>query len=141
MIEPKEVVIKGRTFIMSKFSFWDGREIVTQFPVSAIPKLGDYKINEELAAKIYQHVGVTIEGLAQPLMLTTKELVANHVKDWETGLRLEAAMMHYNCDFFQDGSLSTFFATLSEKLPVWTTKILTAFQEQSSPTAKRRSKS
>ena len=57
LIEPKEIELpdqggKPQKFIISKFSAFDGREICTQYPMSALPKLGDYKANEEILQKM-----------------------------------------------------------------------------------------
>ena len=60
LLEPKEIELPDQSgklhkFIISKFSAFDGREICTQYPMSALPKLGDYKANEEILQKIVYH--------------------------------------------------------------------------------------
>lgn len=139
MIEAKEVQIKtvggeSKTFIISKFDAIVGREIITQYPASGIPKLGDYATNEALMLKIMCYVSVPMpEG--PPLPLTNRTLVVNHVPEWETLARIEWAMMEYNCSFFTDGRLSSFFDDMLERLPASILSILTPLLEQLSPNA------
>jgi hypothetical protein len=139
LIKPKEIVIKDQdgndlTFTISKFSAWDGREICTQYPLSAIPKLGDYPRNEELSRKIVSHCGVTING--NLIVLNTKDVARNHIPDWEVLMKLEKETIQYNCSFFLNGSLSTFFGVLAKKIPPLITKMLTDSWAQSSTAAK-----
>ena len=49
MIQPREITIadqdgKERRYILSKFPAVEGREIVAKYPISALPKLGDYAV-------------------------------------------------------------------------------------------------
>lgn len=104
MLEPKE--LEGTPYILSKFPATVGREIILQYPTSALPKVGDYATNEALMIKIMSYVGVTIEGRDEPLMLKTRALIDNHVTDAETLMKLEWAMMNHNFSFFGNGSLS-----------------------------------
>ncbi|HGO5420124.1 hypothetical protein [Klebsiella oxytoca] len=91
-----------KTFILSKFPAIAGREIVTQYPITGAPKIGEYKTNEALMLKLMAYVA--IETPNGPVMLVTPELVNNHVPDFETLLKIEWAMMEYNCSFFRNGS-------------------------------------
>jgi len=96
----------GASFMLSKFPATVGREIIMQYPTSALPKVGDYSTNEALMLKIMSHVAVAIDGRETPLTLSTQALVDNHVKNAEDLLRLEWAMMNYNFAFFGNGKLS-----------------------------------
>ena len=67
MIEPKEITVetqKGekRVYILSKFPAVQGREIIAKYPLSAMPKLGDYAVNEETMLKLMAFVAVPREG-------------------------------------------------------------------------------
>ena len=134
MIEPKLVTIDGKEFILSKFPAIAGREIIAKYPLSGMPKLGDYQVNEETMLKLMSFVAVNIED--KPLMLSTRGLVDNHTSGWETLAKIELAMMEYNCTFFQNGRISTFLDDFAQKLPAWISKMLTALSEQSSRTEK-----
>ena len=104
MLDPKP--LDGTPYVLSKFPAIVGREILLQYPTSALPKVGDYATNEALMLKIMKYVGVTIDGRDEPLMLSTPVLVDNHVKSTEQLLKLEWAMINYNFAFFSNGSLS-----------------------------------
>ena len=104
MIDPKEIEVttqRGelKKFIISKFPAFIGREICTQYPMSALPKLGDYRANEEILLKMMGFVAVPIKD-GNPLRLSTRELIDNHVDSWETLAKLELELMQYNCSFF-----------------------------------------
>lgn len=135
MIEPKEVNIDGKEFILSKFPAIAGREIVAKYPLSGLPKLGDYQVNEETMLKLMSYVGVNIDD--KPLMLSTRGLVDNHTGSWETLGKIEWAMMEYNCSFFQNGRISTFFEDFAQKLPQWISKTLMDLSAQLSQTERQ----
>ena len=69
-----------KAFTISKFDSIAGREIVTQYPISGLPKIGDYKVNEEIMLKMMTFVSVQV-GEAS-VVLSTRELITNHVPDW-----------------------------------------------------------
>lgn len=136
MIEPKEIEIDGKKFILSKFPAVAGREIVARYTGSALPKIGDYKINEEIMHKIMSYVGIKLNDKSPPLMLTTSALIDNHTGNWETLGRLEVAMMEYNCSFFLSGRISTFLKDIAQNIPESISKILIALSQQSLQTEK-----
>lgn len=131
MIEPIEKDIDGKTYILTKFPAVAGREIIALYPMSGLPKIGDYKVNEETMLKLMKYVHVKLQN-GQSLALGSRDLIDNHVTSWETLAKIEMAMMEYNCSFFQDGRLSTFLNDTAQKIPAWISKILTAFSAQSS---------
>lgn len=134
MIDEKEVDIElagggSKRFVISKFDAISGRKILTQYPTSGIPKLGDYDTNEGLMLQIMSFVSVPMpEGAL--LRLTTRELVNNHVPEWETLARLEWAMIEYNCSFFASGKVSSFLDDLMAKLPASILSMSTDLLEQ-----------
>lgn len=125
LLEPKEVEIDGKIFLISKFPAMAGRKIVSQYPITALPKVGDYEENEKLSLEMMNYVGVMVEGNPEPLRLSTRSLVDNHAVNWERVIKLEAALMGYNCSFFENGSLSTFLENILEMLPDWIAEIVT----------------
>ena len=96
-----------RRYIISRLPMLKGRKYFTQFVTSAIPKMGDYSQNEELMRMMYCHVAALDEN-DNPILLNTAALIENHVPDFETSGRIEAAMWEYNTNFFQPGRLSNF---------------------------------
>lgn len=135
LLKPKTIILTdqdgtSKSYILSKIPAVQCREIITQYPLTAIPKIGDYKTNESIMFKLMNYVGVDIAGKVQ--RLETEALINNHVSDFEVLLRLEAAMIDYNCSFFTKGTGSTFFALIAQNMKPSITKILMALQEQSS---------
>lgn len=145
LLQPKEITVptmdgEERTFIISKFPATYGREILTQYPISAVPRIGDYATNEALMLKIMGYVGVMTPKAETLLRLTTRALVDNHVPDWETLARIELAIIDYNTSFFRNGRASTFCAALGAKALPKITGILTDLLENLSQAAAQRSK-
>ncbi len=143
LLEPKEITIKTmagdeRTYILSKFPAIAGREIVTQYPISAVPKLGDYKTNEALMLKIMGFVAALVDN--SQLRLSTTALVDNHVPDCETLMKIEIHMLDYNTSFFSSGRISTLLSGVEGKATAWITKTLTDLSERFFPKAAPRSK-
>lgn len=144
LIQTNETTVKTasgeeRTYILSKIPAIPAREIVTQYPISGMPKLGEYETNEKIMLKLMSFVGVQVEG-GNIITLDTKDLVNNHVPDWETLAKLEMAMMEYNCSFFGNGKASSFLDNLAANIPQLITKILTDLSQQSSNPTKPHSK-
>lgn len=104
LIDPKETEIDGDVFVLSKFPAILGREIVCGYPTSALPKVGDYKTNEDLMLKLMSRVGKKVGD--EVIILSSRALIDNHIGSFETLMRLEWAMMEYNCSFFRNGALS-----------------------------------
>ncbi|EJF89112.1 hypothetical protein [Bartonella tamiae] len=141
LLEPKEIVIKtqdqeGKVFVISKFPAVQGRVIIAKYPTSNIPKVGDYATSEETMLKLMAFVGVKDDN-GNILPLNTKELLNNHVPDWEALARLEWSMMEYNCSFFGKGLNSAFFESISQKAVPWISRILTLLSAQLSKPAKQ----
>jgi len=136
LLKPKEVTIADqdgieRTFVISRLPATDGRELVTQYPISAMPKVGDYKVNEGLMLKLLSFVAIKMADGTE-LQLTTRALVDNHTNDWETLGKLEVAMMEYNVSFFGNGRGLTFLEGITRKAEAWITGTLIPSLQQSS---------
>ena len=136
LLKPKEVTIADQdgvehTYIISRLPATDGRELVTQYPVSAMPKVGDYKVNEALMLKLMGFVAVKLED-GKELALETRALVDNHTHDWEVLGKLEVAMMEYNVSFFGNGRGLTFLEAITRKAEAWITGTLIPSLQQSS---------
>lgn len=141
LLEPKEITIENpdgteSTYVLSKFSAISGREIISKYPTANIPKLGDYATSEEIMLKLMAHVGVPREN-GEPLMLKTRALVDNHFKSWETLVKVEFAMMEYNCSFFANGKGSTFLEAITQKAQAFLSQTLMDLSARSSAKAKR----
>jgi hypothetical protein len=140
-IQPKEIRITTpagdeRVYILAKFPAIAGREIVAKYPLSAMPKLGDYEVNEATMMKLMAYVGVPVEGKDAPLMLNTRALIDNHIPDWETLARVEIAMMEYNVSFFANGKASGFLELIVKKAQALLSQTLMGSLEQLLPKEK-----
>jgi hypothetical protein len=135
-ISPIQKTIDEKTYILSKFPATKGREIVTQYVSTGLPKIGDYKRNEELMLKLMSYVGVIMQN-NQTMLLTNQELVDNHVPSWEALVKIEIAMMEYNCSFFQEGRALNFLESIAQRAPAWIIKTLTRLLRQLSATVKQ----
>lgn len=142
LIKPQQIEVKTRdgetrTYFVSRFPATYGREIIAKYPLSAMPKLGDYAVNEETMLKLMGYVAVPHPETGGPGMrLSTRALVDNHVPDWEALARIEVAMMEYNVSFFGNGRASTFFEGFAKKAQAWISKTLMDSLAQSSPKGK-----
>lgn len=139
LIKPKDITItdldgEERVYTISRMDFISAREVITQWPVSALPKIGHYPTNNDLMLKLMGFVAVNINGTMT--RLSTPTLVVNHVPDFETGAKIEAAMFDYNSSFFQKGTLSSFFADAVQKLMAKISETLTQSPESSSQPTK-----
>ena len=107
LIEPKEITInyegEDLKFNIGKFPATVGREIITQYPVNNIPKLGNYLESENIMLKLMHHVERIYEDRTQEL--SSKALIDNHVPSWEVLIKLEAYVLDYNCSFFDLGKV------------------------------------
>ena len=115
-------------YLISKFKAIAGREIVTNYPTTAMPKVGEYKANEAIMLKLMQHVAVVSNGTT--LVLENRELVDNHIPEWEILAKIEMSMLEYNCSFFQNGKISGFFDNIKATALQLITKISTDSSDQ-----------
>jgi hypothetical protein len=141
LLQPKDVDIvtqtgETKTFVLSKFPAIAGREIISKYPTSNIPKLGDYSTSEEVMLKLMAYVGVPRDD-GEPLKLSTRALVDNHMPDWETLVKVEFAMMEYNCSFFGNGKGSTFLEAITQKAQAFLSQTLMDLSARSSEKARR----
>lgn len=124
-----------KTFILSKFPAVAGREIIAKYPLSGLPKVGEYAVNEETMFKLMSYVAVPIEG-GQPQRLSTRALIDNHCPDWETLARLEVEMLKRNCSFFGSGRASSFLTGIAQQALPLLRQMLTDLSSQSSKASK-----
>lgn len=116
LLEPKEIEVNGKQYVIHKFPAVQGREIVLKYPLSGLPKIGDYKVNEETMLKLMSYVGVAITPGSPPLMLSNQELVNNHVRGWDTLTKIEKEVLEYNNAFFLIERVLTSWQGFAQKL-------------------------
>lgn len=128
LLEPKPVTINNKKFILSKFPAIQGRKIISNYPLTALPKVGEYKQNEEIMLELMNFVAVDLGGNIQ--RLNSPDFVNAQTGDWETLVKVELSMIEYNCSFFRDGLVSNIWKDLAQKLPGWISKIVITSSEQ-----------
>lgn len=140
--KPVEVTVTDidglpHTYTLTRFDAILGREVVAKYPMSNLPKLGDYAVSEEIMLKLMSCVGVKSEGAPDGVQfLATRELYKNHVPDWECGAKIERAMMEHNTSFFSKGVVSNFLSGFTPTLTRWILSILTELSAQLSQQTK-----
>lgn len=135
LIKPKDLDISlpdggVQSFVISRLPATVGREIISKYPVSNMPLMGDYKVSEETMLKLMSFVAVRREDGSE-MRLATRALVDAHIESWETLARLEIAMMEYNVSFFQAGKISNFSDAIGQKATAWITGTLIPLLQQS----------
>lgn len=136
LLDPSELIIDGKRFILSKFPAVQGREIIAKYPASNLPKIGDYAVSEEIMLKLMNFVGVELaQGNIQ--RLSTRGLIDSHCETWEVLAKIEMAMMEKNCSFFRNGTLSNFLGDVTKKILEKISEISIRSSEPSSQTAKQ----
>lgn len=120
MINPEIKQIKDSTgtmhdFVISTMPAIDGRYVLSQYPLSNMPKTGDYNVSKDAMLVMMRHVGKVMPS-GETLKLTTEALINNHVPDAEALIRIEIEMLKKNTSFFQVGGASTFLDYLKEKM-------------------------
>lgn len=136
MIEPKEIEVRGKKYIISKLPATVGREVLFKYPTSNIPKIGDYAVSQEIMLKLMSYVSVVMPDGSE-LPLSTQTLVDNHVPSAEALILLEREMFMYNYDFFQNGNASAFLNALEKRAMEKGSEILTTLLARLSQAAKQ----
>ena len=140
LIKPEKFTVetsdgKKLDFILSNFPAVQGREIITQYPMTGLPKIGDYEKNKDIMFKIMSFVAVEKSGVQ--IRLATEELINNHCPDWEVLAKVEFAMMEKNCSFFRNGRHFDFLENLVQMFTKKALEMWMASSEQLSPTAEQ----
>lgn len=129
LIKPEQITlndIDGNEckYNISRVPAIESRELITQYPLTALPKVGDYNENQAKMFKLMNYVErVTPEG--HGIRLTTPDLINNHVPDGETLIRLEGAMLNYNTNFLKVARISKGLTGFSANIEQLITRIAT----------------
>lgn len=105
--------VGGKTYTITKFRPTDGRRIVVNYPLTALPKVGSYDANEEAMLLLMSHVMVHLPN-GEKMALTNKTLIDNHVQSWEALAELEWHTLRFNCPFLNGDNVSTILDILYE---------------------------
>jgi hypothetical protein len=145
LLNPEEFRLAGpdgkeRVYILSDFDAVAWRHIVSQYPVTALPKVGDYAENEKLMYKIFSYVAVVTND-GRRLRLETEALVNNHIPNGEMLVKIEMKMMEKNVSFFRDGKILSLFEKVIQVVVKSLSETLILSLEQSSVLEKQLSTS
>lgn len=145
LLEPKEINVKGKKFIISKLPACAGREIGHLYAPSIAPKIkigtvelnGDYATNELIMKKLMAFVAVKSDNGTE-IRLDSQTLIDQHVYKvgedaWLMLREIENEMIAYNCAFFRDGRISNFLDSFGQIFQDVISTASTTSSEHSSP--------
>lgn len=130
----KLIETMGKVFRVLKMGVYDTRKVVMTYPLSLIPKLGDYAINESLSDLLMKYVEVEVslpDGRKHWLKLENRQLVEQHVDPMQI-LPLEIAVLDHTTGFFSSGKFQDLVADQLIFLGRNVIEMLTQSLEQSS---------
>jgi hypothetical protein len=108
LLEPKVVEINGYKFVISKMPCTVAQEVIFKLPTGLVPLLSNFSQAEDMAFKMLSYCE-RVYGDGRPnVALISKELIDNHVPNFDTLVKLETECINYNYDFFADGKLLDF---------------------------------
>lgn len=120
MIQEKRIEIDGVEFFIGKFPATVGREIISQYPTTAAPVIGNYARNEEISFKVLSHAQIEKDGaritLSDRTFIDKYILASEKLEAWEIQIRLEKEVISYNLSNFQKELASNFFKGLTQKI-------------------------
>ena len=107
LIAPKLIEINGCKFIISKMPCTVAQEVIVQLPAGFIPIINNFSKSQEMAFKMLSYCERVYDDRAN-VPLISKELIDNHVPDFNTLIKLETACINHNYDFFENGAVWNF---------------------------------
>lgn len=110
MIEPKEIEVGGKKFMMSKLPATAGREILMSYAGDGKGMTG---ASDKTVLPLLSFCSVKIGEVW--VRLSTAELIDSHLSGAESLVELEMKMLEYNFSFFGQGKTSPFSTVLSPK--------------------------
>ena len=136
LIEPKEITIRNRTYIIHKLPAITGREILAKYPTTLgkiFINVNNYEENKKIMLLLMSFVMVKdaiVNGEKINIVLKDENLINSWVYNWEDLVLLEKEMIEYNFSFFQDGKLLSLKNMLKQEIMPKITEILTQLSQQ-----------
>lgn len=115
----KEIEINGCKFLISKMPCLMSQEVLIRIGQGLLPMINQYQITEDMAVKMLSRCQ-RIYGDKPNVPLISKEIIENHIPDFQTLMLLEKELLELNYGFFDFGSLLNF---LSEGLSLAESKL------------------
>ena len=107
LLEPKEVTIKGCKFVISKMPCLAAQEVIIRIGSGIIPLINQYAISEDMVIKMLSCCQRVYDDKPN-VPLISKDIINNHIPDFEVLIQLENECLKYNYDFFAQGRLLDF---------------------------------
>lgn len=107
LLEPKTVEINGYRFIISKMPCTVAQEVIFKLPTGLVPLISNFSQAEEMAFKMLSYCERVYNDRPN-VPLISKEIIDNHVPDFQTLMKLEQECLQYNYDFFEQGKVLSF---------------------------------
>lgn len=107
LLSPKEVTINNCKFLISRMPCMTAQEVIVRIPAGILPLINQYMISEEMVVKMLSCCQRVYDDKPN-VPLISKEIINNHVPDFDTLLQLETECLRYNYDFFNQGKALTF---------------------------------
>lgn len=107
LLEPKEVEINGCKFLISKMPCMTAQEVAVKLPTGLLPLINQFSQSEEMVIKMLACCQRIYKDKPN-VPLISKEIINNHVPDFDTLIKLEHECVQYNYDFFENGKLLNF---------------------------------
>ncbi len=104
MLEPKEIELDGKRYIIHKFPAWQGVHLVGKIPLAVDFMHPDEELRQKVWSDVFKYIAVPVTK-GTPLFLSTEALIDNHVKGWPQMLKLMKLIAEYNDGFLDDGKL------------------------------------
>lgn len=108
LLEPKLIEINGYKFIISKMPCTVAQEVIVKLPSGLLPIINNFSQSEEMAFKMLSYCERVYEDGRSNAPLISKDIINNHVPDFNTLVQLESACINYNFDFFANGKAWNF---------------------------------
>ena len=112
----KIVQIDGRNYRISELPTMLARDVMMNYPLTLLPKVGNYGENERLFKLLMKHVEVQPEPDKNPdwwIRLDTEDSINQNVSA-KGVLELEKEVIDFSTDFFSSGKLTQIGTTLGE---------------------------
>jgi len=139
-LHAKQIDISGAKVWISLFDAIAGRDIISNYITSNVPKVFNeqstgYNTSEETMLKLMSYVAIE-DAQGNKHVFNSRGVIDSHLSmlssPWEALVKIELAMMEYNCSFFQNGRISSFLGDTVQKALQWTMSTWTGLSEQSS---------
>ena len=123
LLKPKDVEINGYKFIISQMPCTVAQEVAFKLPPGLIPIMGNFTQAEDMYVKMLSYCERVYDD-GRHIKLINKDIIDNHIPDFQTLLMLEREVIEYNYGFFNTEKLLTLLNDLLSRVESRASKIL-----------------